>query len=59
MPTPTDLSMNRTAAMPEAVNVYDAHAGKFYDPACGKTLLPTPATLPGAPMPFANLRDAK
>lgn len=60
MNTPnTDMSQSRSGQMPETVNVYDAKAGRFYDPACGKTLLPTPATLPGAPMPFTNLRDGK
>lgn len=60
MPNMIDqLSMARTPAMPEAVNVYDAQKGHYYDPACGKTLLPTPSVLPGAPMPFTNLRSIK
>lgn len=53
------LVMARTAQMPEAVQVYDAVAGRYYDTACHVTTSPTPASLPGAPMPFANLRDAK
>lgn len=53
MPTPnTDMSMARTPATPEAVNVYDAKAGHFYDPVCHTTTAPTPASLPGAPSPF-------
>lgn len=53
MHTPnTDLSMGRTPAQPEAVNVYDGKAGHWYDPTCHTTTAPTPATLPGAPMPF-------
>lgn len=60
MNTPnTDMAQMRSGQAPETVNVYDAKAGHYYDPACHKTTAPTPATLPGAPMPFANLRDAK
>lgn len=53
------LVLGRTAQMPEAVNVYDAAAGRYYDTACHVTTAPTPASLPGAPMPFTNLKDAK
>lgn len=53
------LSMERTAAQPEVVNVYDAKAGKAYDTVCGHTLAPSAAKLPATPMPFANLRGGK
>lgn len=60
MKTPnTDLSLLRTPAMPEVVNVYDAKAGHPYDTVCGTTTAPTPAVLPATPMPFANLRAGK
>lgn len=60
MKTPNaDLSLARTPALPEVVNVYDAKAGRAYDTTCGMTTAPTPAVLPGAPMPFANLRNGK
>lgn len=60
MNTPnTDMSQSRTAQAPETVNVYDQKAGHYYDPACHTTTAPTPANLPGAPMPFANLRAVK
>jgi hypothetical protein len=53
------LSMERTPAQPELVNAYDAKAGRPYDSCCGKTTAPSPAKLPGTPMPFANLRAGK
>ena len=60
MMTPnTELSLARTPAAPEAVNVYDAKAGKPYDTVCGHTTAPSAAKLPATPMPFANLRAGK
>lgn len=53
------LVMERTPQMPEVVHVYDAVAGRYYDTTCHVTTAPTPAVLPGAPMPFTNLKDAK
>lgn len=39
-------------AAPEAVNVYDAHAGKYYDTVCHTPPAPAYMPLPGTPSPF-------
>lgn len=46
-------------AMPEAVNVYDAAAGKYHDRVCDTPPAPAIMHLPGTPMPFANLKAGK
>lgn len=46
-------------AAPEAVNVYDARAGKYYDATCHQTIGAPTMVLPGTPSPFANLKAGK
>lgn len=55
----TEIAASISPASPEAVNVYDAHAGKYYDTVCHTTQGPAYAHLPGTPSPFANLKAGK
>lgn len=59
MKTTTEMAAAITPAMPEATNVYDAVAGKYYDTVCHTTPAPAYMPLPGTPMPFANLKAGK
>jgi hypothetical protein len=48
----TEMASSVSPAAPEAVNVYDAHAGKYYDTVCHTTPAPAYMPLPGTPSPF-------
>lgn len=59
MKSNTEMAAAITPAMPEATNIYDAVAGKYYDTVCHTTPAPAYMPLPGTPMPFANLKAGK
>lgn len=46
----TEIAASLSAATPEAVNVYDAHAGRYANPL---PAMPTDAKLPTQQMPMA------
>lgn len=55
----TEIVASVSPAAPEAVDVYDAHAGKYYDATCHQTIGAPTMALPGTPMPFANIKGGK
>ena len=59
MKSNTEMAAAISPAMPEATNIYDAVAGKYYDTVCHTTPAPAYMPLPGTPMPFANLKAGK
>lgn len=52
MPTPLELSMNRTAAAPSTTDVYDQKAGVYHD---AIVAIPTSEKLPTQQFPMAPM----